>query len=138
MVWPGPPCLPGMTVTDPNPPSIAEPTEHHAPADREMTMLEHLMELRTRLVAAVLAGPVLALDPQRAVSQYKHTRWTVEDGAPGSIEALAQTPDGYLWLGTPLGLYRFDGVNFEPMRPPRPALRFPSRLRSPRSHVHPG
>ena len=80
------------------------------------------------LVAAVLAGPVLALDPQRAVSQYKHTRWTVEDGAPGSIEALAQTPDGYLWLGTPLGLYRFDGVNFEPMRPPRPAYSMADRV----------
>ena len=72
------------------------------------------------LIALVLASPVLALDPQRAIAQYKHTRWTVEDGAPGAIEDIAQTPDGYLWLGTPLGLYRFDGVTFEPVRPPRP------------------
>ncbi|PIC00298.1 sensor histidine kinase [Caulobacter sp. X] len=72
------------------------------------------------LVALALTSPARALDPQRAIAQYKHTRWTVEDGAPAAIEDLAQTPDGYLWLGTPLGLYRFDGVTFEPVRPPRP------------------
>lgn len=80
------------------------------------------------LAAMVLAAPALALDPQRAVGQYKHTRWTVEDGAPSSIEAIAQTPDGYLWLGTPLGLYRFDGVSFEPMRPPQPAYGMSDRV----------
>jgi signal transduction histidine kinase/ligand-binding sensor domain-containing protein len=80
------------------------------------------------LAAAFLAGPALALDPQRAIGQYKHTRWTVEDGAPCSIEVLAQTPDGYLWLGTPLGLYRFDGVSFEAMRPPRPAYSMADRV----------
>ncbi|WP_299016979.1 sensor histidine kinase [uncultured Caulobacter sp.] len=72
------------------------------------------------LVAFLLTSPTLALDPQRAITQYKHTRWTVEDGVPAAIEDIAQTPDGYLWLGTPLGLYRFDGVTFEPLRPPRP------------------
>jgi signal transduction histidine kinase/ligand-binding sensor domain-containing protein len=39
--------------------------------------------------------------------------WTGRDGAPENISALAQTSDGYLWLGTPLGLYRFDGLRFE-------------------------
>lgn len=80
------------------------------------------------LAAALLAAPAKALDPQRAIGQYKHTRWTVEDGAPSSIEAIAQTPDGYLWLGTPLGLYRFDGMAFEPMRPPRPAYSMNDRV----------
>jgi signal transduction histidine kinase/ligand-binding sensor domain-containing protein len=80
------------------------------------------------LAAAFLVGPARALDPQRAIAQYKHTRWTVEDGAPGSVEAIAQTPDGYLWLGTPLGLYRFDGVTFEPMRPPRPSYSMSDRV----------
>jgi len=41
-----------------------------------------------------------------------HTSWTGRDGAPGDVSALAQTSDGYLWLGTPLGLYRFDGLQF--------------------------
>ena len=73
------------------------------------------------LVVCLAAGPTQALDPQRSLSQYKHTRWTVEDGAPASIEAIAQTPDGFLWLGTPQGLYRFDGLSFQAMAPPRPA-----------------
>jgi ligand-binding sensor domain-containing protein len=41
-----------------------------------------------------------------------HTEWTRGDGAPGSISSLAQTTDGYLWIGSSLGLYRFDGVHF--------------------------
>lgn len=80
------------------------------------------------VAAMLLAAPAHALDPQRAIGQYKHTRWTVEDGAPSSIEAIAQTPDGYLWLGTPLGLYRFDGVSFEAMRPPRPSYSMSDRV----------
>jgi signal transduction histidine kinase/ligand-binding sensor domain-containing protein len=41
-----------------------------------------------------------------------HVNWTGRDGAPGNIAAIAQTTDGYLWLGTPFGLYRFDGLEF--------------------------
>jgi signal transduction histidine kinase/ligand-binding sensor domain-containing protein len=41
-----------------------------------------------------------------------HTSWTGRDGAPDNIAAIAQTQDGYLWLGTPQGLYRFDGSQF--------------------------
>jgi ligand-binding sensor domain-containing protein len=41
-----------------------------------------------------------------------HTIWTRRDGAPGTVTALAQTKDGYLWVGSMLGLYRFDGLRF--------------------------
>ena len=41
-----------------------------------------------------------------------HTTWTRRDGAPGSISCLAQTKNGYLWVGSTLGLYRFDGLRF--------------------------
>jgi len=53
-----------------------------------------------------------------------HTSWTRRDGAPGSINALAQTKDGYLWIGTTLGLYRFDGLRFSryPFDSSSPAL----------------
>jgi ligand-binding sensor domain-containing protein len=63
---------------------------------------------------AVLGGPVFALDPDRALTQYVRDSWTAKDGAPaGTITAIAQTPDGYLWLGTTSeGLFRFDGVRF--------------------------
>ncbi|HVO60101.1 MAG TPA: triple tyrosine motif-containing protein [Terriglobales bacterium] len=42
-----------------------------------------------------------------------HEHWTFKEGAPESVEAVAQTGDGYLWLGTPSGLFRFDGIRFE-------------------------
>lgn len=40
--------------------------------------------------------------------------WQIDQGLPNNtIYGLAQTPDGYLWLGTPTGLARFDGARFE-------------------------
>ncbi len=52
-----------------------------------------------------------ALDSSFAISQYAHTAWTTRSGfLQGAISAIAQTPDGYLWLGTEFGLAHFDGV----------------------------
>jgi ligand-binding sensor domain-containing protein/signal transduction histidine kinase len=63
--------------------------------------------------ALCLAVPGSALDPTRVVSQYLHDSWGPERGLPGeSITAIAQTSDGYLWIGTDRGLVRFDGLNF--------------------------
>jgi PAS domain S-box-containing protein len=60
-----------------------------------------------------------ALNPALDVSQYAHTAWKIRDGfAKGSILSIAQTPDGYLWLGTAFGLYRFDGVRNVLWQPP--------------------
>ena len=65
------------------------------------------------------ATPVLALDPSLDISQFAHTAWTSRDGfSVGAIFAMAQTPDGYLWLGSEFGLYRFDGVHAVPWQPP--------------------
>lgn len=58
--------------------------------------------------APSVAGPTLPVMPG-----YKRTAFTVEEGAPSSIVAIAQTPDGFLWIGTGQGLWRFDGVGFE-------------------------
>jgi len=44
---------------------------------------------------------------------YAHRAWTAANGAPAQIQAITQTPDGWLWISTPTGLYRFDGVRFE-------------------------
>jgi signal transduction histidine kinase/ligand-binding sensor domain-containing protein len=61
----------------------------------------------------------LALNPALDVSQYAHTAWKVREGfAKGSIISTAQTPDGYLWVGTAFGLSRFDGVRNVPWQPP--------------------
>jgi ligand-binding sensor domain-containing protein len=51
-----------------------------------------------------------ALNPSLDISQYAHTAWTARDGFIGGVVAFAQTPDGYLWLGGPGGLFRFDGI----------------------------
>jgi signal transduction histidine kinase/ligand-binding sensor domain-containing protein len=65
----------------------------------------------------VVPGVRAADSRDRAIDQFYHTAWTVREGAPGQVTALAQTSDGYLWLGTQTGLYRFDGVKFERYRP---------------------
>jgi len=60
-----------------------------------------------------------ALDPSLDISQYAHTAWKVREGfTKGYISSIAQTPDGYLWLGTEFGLLRFDGVGNVPWQPP--------------------
>src|SRR5712664_3505694 len=64
-----------------------------------------------------LAAPVHALDPQKSITQFTHTAWSAKEGIPGPVRAIAQTPDGYLWLGTEAGLYRFDGLHFVPWEP---------------------
>lgn len=69
--------------------------------------------VRMCLFVTLLAAPAAGLDQNQTIRQFFHSRWTVRDGAPGQIEAIAQTIDGYLWLGTATGLVRFDGVRFE-------------------------
>ena len=59
------------------------------------------------------AGSTYALDPHRSFTQYSRRLWTQEQGLPqDNVRAIAQTPDGYLWLGTDEGLARWDGYEF--------------------------
>lgn len=56
---------------------------------------------------------VLALDPARELSQFSHEVWLTENGLPqNTVHAVAQTKDGYIWIGTEEGLARFDGIGF--------------------------
>jgi Y_Y_Y domain/Histidine kinase len=64
-----------------------------------------------------LALPARAQDQR--ISQMVHTSWTGRDGAPPGIRALAQTPDGILWIASLKGLYCFDGLPFIPFQPNR-------------------
>jgi len=90
-------------------------------ATRQFSCILHLLIVCAIFLSVEFLSPrpAFALDPSLDVSQYAHTAWKVRDGfTPGRIFALAQTYDGYLWLGTELGLYRFDGVRAVPWQPP--------------------
>ena len=75
---------------------------------------------------ATIGVPIArALDLQQPIGQLYHTGWTAKNGLAGIALALAQTPDGYLWVGTTQGLYRFNGISFEQYQPEEGTL--PSR-----------
>jgi signal transduction histidine kinase/ligand-binding sensor domain-containing protein/DNA-binding response OmpR family regulator len=60
-----------------------------------------------------VGAPALALEPSLQPSQYVLDNWQIPEGLPQtSVQAIARTPDGYLWVGTQEGLARFDGVRF--------------------------
>ena len=68
----------------------------------------------------VAALPVLALNPDKSLLQYNCRAWTRQNGLPANgVQAIAQTRDGYLWLGTAQGLVRFDGVEFKLVEMPK-------------------
>lgn len=68
------------------------------------------------LAAALLALPVcggFALEPATPLAEYARQAWVMENGLPqNTVHALAQTRDGFLWVGTEAGLVRFDGTAF--------------------------
>jgi signal transduction histidine kinase/ligand-binding sensor domain-containing protein len=63
------------------------------------------------LVAGALAA--MALEPTTPLANYGRQSWVMENGLPqNTVQALAQTRDGFVWLGTEVGLVRFDGNGF--------------------------
>ena len=65
-------------------------------------------------VLLVLGGhPALAAPIEEGLADHSVTSWTEADGRPlGSVYAIAQASDGYLWIGSDAGLFRFDGWRF--------------------------
>ena len=54
-----------------------------------------------------------AADLRSVLTDYTIESWSQRDGLPpGNVWALAQDRDGYLWVGSESGLFRFDGVRF--------------------------
>jgi signal transduction histidine kinase/ligand-binding sensor domain-containing protein len=68
------------------------------------------------VLTALFCAPAFALDPNQPLGQLFHTSWNAKNGLNGSVVTLAQTTDGYLWIGTTDGLFRFDGLSFERYR----------------------
>ncbi|MGV7210274.1 triple tyrosine motif-containing protein [Oxalobacteraceae bacterium A2-2] len=71
------------------------------------SVLAAAMVLACRLVGA---APAAAPEP---IIGMQHSSWTAQEGAPTGITGIAQTPDGWLWIGSSVGLFRFDGVRFQ-------------------------
>ena len=68
-------------------------------------------------ILAALATPtsVRAVDLHNVLTGYALASWTEGDGRSlGGVSAIAQDLGGYLWLGTNIGLVRFDGWRFTP------------------------
>src|SRR5258705_12326166 len=64
-------------------------------------------------LSLMLALPAHTLDPRRALNEYRQTIWTNKDGLPSTfIYSIAQSSDGYIWLGNADGLAQFDGIRF--------------------------
>ena len=76
------------------------------------------------IAAAVILWPAVATSSQPAhalapdlVKRFRHDIWTQNEGLSGApVNSIAQTTDGYLWLGTGDGLVRFGGANFSRFR----------------------
>jgi len=108
-----------MTATSQAPPV----TGVEFPATRKSTAALprsiHARWLRWVLLMMIVAGQLTKAEPGMGASQrIIHESWSFKDGAPEGVEALAQTADGYLWLGGASGLFRFDGMRFEAFRSP--------------------
>jgi len=77
-----------------------------------------LVSLSLFAVSSHPAGPQDTLqDSPSGSQQVMEQSWGVPQGAPETIHAIAQTADGYLWLGGSSGLFRFDGTRFTRFRP---------------------
>jgi signal transduction histidine kinase/ligand-binding sensor domain-containing protein len=72
--------------------------------------------------APAASASAATLDLYQRLEDMHHTAWTGKDGLTGAPDCLAQTADGYLWIGTSNGLFRFDGVAFERVQPETGAL----------------
>lgn len=76
-------------------------------------MNERALKYLFILCLAACLQPVLAKAARPLLIDYTHTAWSELDGAPAGATKFAQGGDGWLWIASPTGLYRFDGVSFE-------------------------
>ena len=97
------------------------------------TMVRHEIATVFALISAglmrfaaliILLGTAITACGSAFSDEYLTDVWTADNGLPdSSVTSIAQTPDGYLWVGTYNGLVRFDGVRFVTFDPANtPAL----------------
>jgi signal transduction histidine kinase/ligand-binding sensor domain-containing protein len=89
------------------------------PESIQKARLLNLSLSRGLFLLFVLASTAWAVNPHTLISQYGHTAWRMQDGFLSDPGAIAQTTDGYIWIGVLGGLMRFDGVKFTPWTAPK-------------------
>ena len=93
--------------------SAAKFGEYFATGTRSRSYLGSATFLIVLFLTIAPSKTVRALDPSRSISQAFHRVWQVPQGLPqATIFSILQTEGGYLWLGTPAGVIRFDGIRF--------------------------
>lgn len=76
--------------------------------------ISFLLRVLSALVVCCTASPGWCRGTPNTIGEYMHDSWRSEDGLPqNSIQAIVQTSDGYLWMGTQEGLVRFNGTEFK-------------------------
>ncbi len=71
-----------------------------------------LAGLLSLALAVAALDRIEAVDLHDVLADYALTAWTQKDGLTGTVWAISQDRDNYLWLGTDDGLFRFDGTRF--------------------------
>ncbi len=95
------------------------PSPHPATTNSQPVAAEHIpVQMRAwwiTLFLFLLITNLFSASAQadgRLLAHMEHRRWIAADGGPSQVGAIAQTRDGYLWLGTNDSLFRFDGFRF--------------------------
>jgi len=102
------------------------------PAPRDVCITPVLTPARHVIVLALLtlvgSAAMSADEPSSGTGPaYTMAVWASEKGSPlGDVFAIAQDVDGYLWLGGPTGLVRFDGTRFAAWSDLHPNLPLPA------------
>jgi signal transduction histidine kinase/ligand-binding sensor domain-containing protein len=74
--------------------------------------IKHIKYIGLYLIGLLCCDCAWSLGSDLTLPQLNHKVWTVAEGAPREVYAIAQTTDGTLWVGGTTGLSRFDGIRF--------------------------
>ena len=90
--------------------------QNHANSNDAGTLDIYSPLLRGALAILMLTCAITAqaVEPTTPLANYSRQAWGLENGLPqNTVQALVQTQDGFVWLGTEVGLVRFDGNSFQ-------------------------